>query len=39
MPSITLDRFDAGLLVARPSSVAPANSLSLLRKLLTMQSS
>ena len=28
MPSITLDRFDGGLLLARPSSVAPANSLS-----------
>lgn len=28
MPSLTLDRFDAGLLLARPSSVAPANSLS-----------
>lgn len=28
MPSITFDRFDGGLLLARPSSVAPANSLS-----------
>lgn len=28
MPSITFDRFDGGMLLARPSSVAPANSLS-----------
>lgn len=27
MPSISFDRFDGGLLLARPSSVAPANSL------------
>lgn len=33
MPSITLERFDAGLLLARPSSVAPANSLSVLRNM------
>jgi hypothetical protein len=28
MPKATFDRFDGGLLLARPSSVAPANSLS-----------
>jgi hypothetical protein len=28
MSSLTIDRFDGGLLLARPSSVAPANSLS-----------
>lgn len=28
MPSITIDKFDGGLLLARPSSVSPANSLS-----------
>lgn len=33
MPSLTIDRFDAGLLLARPSSVAPANSLSAMRNL------
>jgi hypothetical protein len=33
MPSLTLDRFDAGLLLARPSSVAPANSLSAVRNM------
>jgi hypothetical protein len=33
MPSVTFDRFDGGLLLARPSSVAPANSL---RKLINM---
>lgn len=33
MASITFDRFDGGLLLARPSSVAPANSL---RKLINM---
>ena len=27
MPRITFDRFDGGLMLARPSSVAPANSL------------
>lgn len=33
MASVTFDRFDGGLLLARPSSVAPANSL---RKLVNM---
>lgn len=33
MPSITLDRFDGGLLLARPSSVSPANSLSSMRNM------
>jgi hypothetical protein len=33
MASVTFDRFDGGLLLARPSSVAPANSL---RKLINM---
>lgn len=33
MPSLTIDRFDGGLLLARPSSVAPANSLSSVRNL------
>lgn len=33
MPSLTLDRFDGGLLLARPSSVAPANSLSHIRNM------
>jgi hypothetical protein len=33
MASLTLDRFDAGLLLARPSSVAPANSLSGVRNM------
>lgn len=33
MPSITLDRFDGGLLLARPTSVAPANSLSAVRNM------
>ena len=33
MPSVTFDRFDGGLLLARPSSVAPANSL---RRLINM---
>jgi hypothetical protein len=33
MPSITLDRFDGGLLLARPSSVSPANSLSAMRNM------
>lgn len=33
MPKITFDKFDGGLLLARPSSVAPANSLS---KLVNM---
>ena len=33
MADITFDRFDGGLLLARPSSVAPANSL---RKLINM---
>lgn len=33
MSSVTFDRFDGGLLLARPSSVAPANSL---RKLINM---
>jgi hypothetical protein len=33
MPSLTIDRFDAGLLLARPSSVAPANSLSSVRNM------
>jgi hypothetical protein len=28
MPSITFDRFDGGLMLARPSSVSPSNSLS-----------
>jgi hypothetical protein len=27
MPSVTFDKFDGGLLLARPSSVSPANSL------------
>jgi len=30
MPKVTFDRFDGGLLLARPSSVSPANSLSVL---------
>lgn len=33
MPSLTLDRFDGGLLLSRPSSVAPANSLSAMRNM------
>lgn len=33
MASISFDRFDGGLLLARPSSVAPANSLSLVRNM------
>jgi hypothetical protein len=33
MPSLTLDRFDGGLLLARPSSVSPANSLSSMRNM------
>ena len=33
MPTVTLDRFDAGLLLARPASVAPANSLSKVRNM------
>lgn len=33
MPSLTVDRFDGGLLLSRPSSVAPANSLSVLRNM------
>lgn len=33
MPSISFDRFDGGLLLARPSSVAPANSLSNMRNM------
>lgn len=33
MPSLTIDRFDGGLLLARPSSVAPANSLSVVRNM------
>jgi hypothetical protein len=33
MPSLSIDRFDAGLLLARPASVAPANSLSRLRNM------
>jgi hypothetical protein len=33
MPSLTLDRFDGGLLLARASSVAPANSLSSMRNM------
>jgi hypothetical protein len=33
MAALTLDRFDGGLLLARPSSVAPANSLSAVRNL------
>lgn len=33
MPTITFDRFDGGLLLARPSSVAPANSLARLINL------
>ncbi len=33
MGGLTIDRFDAGLLLARPSSVAPANSLSRVRNL------
>jgi hypothetical protein len=33
MASVTFDRFDAGLLLARPSSVAPANSLSAVRNM------
>lgn len=33
MPSLTIDRFDGGLLLARPSSVAPANSLSAVRNM------
>lgn len=33
MPKVTFDRFDGGLLLARPSSTAPANSLS---KLINM---
>jgi hypothetical protein len=33
MASISFDRFDAGLLLARPSSVAPANSLSAVRNM------
>lgn len=33
MPTLTLDRFDGGLLLARPSSVAPANSLSAVRNM------
>lgn len=33
MPSISFDRFDGGLLLARPSSVAPANSLSVMRNM------
>lgn len=33
MSAITFDRFDGGLLLARPSSVAPANSLSAIRNM------
>jgi hypothetical protein len=33
MPALTLDRFDGGLLLTRPSSVAPANSLSSVRNM------
>jgi hypothetical protein len=33
MASISFDRFDGGLLLARPSSVSPANSLSLMRNM------
>ncbi len=33
MPSVTFDRFEGGLLLARPSSVAPANSLSAMRNM------
>jgi len=33
VPSLTIDRFDGGLLLSRPSSVAPANSLSILRNM------
>lgn len=33
MASISFDRFDGGLLLARPSSVAPANSLSAMRNM------
>lgn len=33
MASISFDRFDGGLLLARPASVAPANSLSAIRNM------
>lgn len=33
MTSLTIDRFDGGLLLARPSSVSPANSLSAMRNM------
>jgi hypothetical protein len=33
MSSLTIDKFDGGLLLARPSSVAPANSLSAVRNM------
>jgi hypothetical protein len=33
VPTQTIDRFDGGLLLARPSSVAPANSLSHVRNM------